>query len=135
MAAVRVIPGYSEWLIGRHQVKERLFTKKIKSRMGVPDGMHKDEATRLWAIAKEKAKANMATPKKAGLVDPTDDRAEAALLATLEVMHSPMNQTTKLAAARQVLEWTKAKPAAASTVTVNHAEQWLSSLTDEAEAD
>lgn len=126
-----LIPGYREWLIMRRRIVERLFMPNKKSRFGVPDGMRREEADKLWEIAREKARKNMADLKKAGVIDGNDERAEKAMLATLEVMHAPGNQAIKLTAARQVLEWTKAKPAAKQEFTVNAAEAWLATLSED----
>ena len=124
------IPGYSEWLSARCRVAERFLIRKSKSRKGIPDGMRREEAEEAWALARQKAKEDMANLKKAGIMDASDERAEEAMVATLEVMRSPMNQQTQLQAARQVLEWTKAKPASKSEMTVNAAEAWLASLAE-----
>lgn len=124
------IPGYREWLIGRRRVVEKLFLTKPKTRKGVPDGMRREEAEQMWIEARKKAKEDMAKLEKAGLIDPADEQASEAMQATLEVMRSPMNQQIRLQAARQVLEWTKAKPASKQEMTINAAEAWLASLAD-----
>jgi hypothetical protein len=129
------IPGYREWLIGRRRVVEKLFLTKPKCRKGVPDGMRREEAEQMWVIAKKKAKEDMAKLEKAGLIDPTDEHAREAMQSTLEVMRSPMNQQIRLQAARQVLEWTRAKPATKTEMTVNAAEAWLASLAEEPKED
>lgn len=100
--------------------------KKHGRPLGSADGMTREQSQKAWAIAREKAKQDMAKIKEYMTFD--DDRAEEALLNTLEVMRSPMNQEIKLKAARQVLEWTRAKPVTKSEVTVNAAEAWLASL-------
>jgi len=130
----REIPGYHEWWKERCRQIQQFFNKPggpVRRRFGVPDGMRREDAEVIWAEARRKAKIDMANIKK---VQPDmDERAEEALLSTLEVMRSPMNQTVQLAAARQVLEWTKAKPATKSEMTVNAAEAWLASIADEAD--
>lgn len=125
------IPGYREWLCNRKRVAQEYFVKKKKTRFGVPDGMRRAEADRLRAIAREQVKKDMANLKAAGVLDVNDQRAEEAMTATLEVLRDPGSQQMKLAAAKQVLEWTKAKPATKQDVTINAAEQWLASLADE----
>lgn len=130
----RHVPGYVEWLSLRSMEMAQFRNKPGFSswkRSNVPDGMRKEDAEKAWEEARRKARIDMANLKKAGVVDETDARAEEALLATLEVMRSPMNQDHKLKAARQVLEWTKAKPVAKSEVTVNAAEAWLASIADQ----
>jgi len=126
------IPGFREWFSRRSaqlRAVECLETKRA-TRFGIPDGMRRRTADELWAEARRKAKATMTALKDAGALKDADDRAEMALEAALEVMHSPLNQQTKLAAARLVLEWTKAKPAAKQEVTVNAAEAWLAQLAE-----
>lgn len=123
------IPGYREWELRRRQQIMAFYVER-SSRRGVPDGMRRDEADARWAEAKELAKKDMANLKNAGVISPDDERAEEAMLATLEIMRSPMNVRERLAAARQVLEWTKAKPASKTEMTVNAAEAWLASLAE-----
>jgi hypothetical protein len=129
-----VVPGYAEWLRERMREIQQFFNKPggpTRKRGGVPDGMRREEAEAIWAEARRRARIDMDNIKK---VDPDiDERAEEAMLSTLEVMRSPMNQQIKLAAARQVLEWTKAKPAAKQEVTVNAAEAWLAKIAEDAE--
>lgn len=139
--APQEIPGHAEWVAMRKAQMAPFQTNAFrmllglapKSRFGVPDGMRADEAQKIQQIARERALKDVQNMKDAGVLDPNDERAEEALVATLEVMRGPMNQQTKLAAARQVLEWTKAKPAAKTEMTVNAAEAWLSEIAKEAE--
>lgn len=130
------IPGYRYWW-GR-QLSQLWSALPKESRpgkkTGTPNGIPKAIADVLWAKAKEKAKVHMANIKK---INPSlaDDRAEKAMLATLEILESPMHQELKLKAARQVLEWTAAKPVAKSEVTVNAAEAWLASIAEQVKDD
>jgi len=129
----REIVGYREWYQERCRQIIQFFNKPggpVRRRFGVPDGMRREDAEPLWAEARRKAKIDMENLKAAG-VELADERAEEALEATLVVMRAPMNQQMQLAAARQILEWTKAKPAAKSEMTVNAAEAWLASLATE----
>lgn len=57
-----------------------------------------------------------------------DAYAQEALTEAVTVMRGPVSAKDKLSAARLVLDFTKAKPAAKSEVTVNTAEDWLKSL-------
>jgi hypothetical protein len=135
------IPGHAEWVAMRKAQMGPFQTNAFraliglppKTRLGVPDGMRVEEAQEAWRRAKELATKDIENMKATGVLDPNDARAEEAMEATLEVMRGPMNQQTKLAAARQVLEWTKAKPAAKTEMTVNAAEAWLSEIAKEAE--
>lgn len=127
------IPGFAEWLSHRAMEMAQFRNKPGFAsfrRMNTPDGMRKQDAVLAWAEARRKAQIHMANLKKAGLL-PEDDLVQKATLATLEIMESPMNQDMKLKAARQLLEWFKAKPVAKSEVTVNAAEAWLASIAEE----
>ncbi|MBB4039102.1 hypothetical protein GGR34_000737 [Microvirga flocculans] len=127
-----LIPGYREWWNLR-QKQNSEYMIGSRSRLGVPDGMRKAEALKAWAEARRKAEIHMANMKKAGLL-PDDEIVQKATQATLEILEGPMNQDMKLKAARQLLDFYKAKPASKSEVTVNAAEAWLASLA-EAEGD
>ena len=72
----------------------------------------------------------MSELEKAGVLDDADTQAREALETTLLIMRAPGDKKVQLSAARQVLEWTKAKPASKSDITVNKAEAWLASITD-----
>jgi hypothetical protein len=97
-------------------------------RLGIPDGMRRLEADLVWAVSAKLARLDMAELKQAGVLDGADAKAEEALQAALEVMRSPMKQADRLAAARLVLDFTKAKPASKTDLTINKAEEWLSSV-------
>ncbi len=56
--------------------------------------------------------------------------AQEALETSLTVMRGPVSAGDKLKAARQVLDFTMAKPVSKSEVTVNSAEEWLKSLVE-----
>lgn len=127
---VALVPGYREWnLLRRKQDSE--FMTPNRSRAGVPDGMRKEEAMKLWAEARKKAQVHMANLKKLGLLS-DDEIVVKATNATLEILESPLNQDMRLKAARQLLEWFKAKPVSKSEVTVNAAEAWLASIAEDA---
>jgi hypothetical protein len=102
--------------------------KHSRTRFGVPDGMRKEEAERLWDISRKKAKETMSELEESGALVDTDDAAKEALEAALGVMRSPMKQETCLAAARLVLDFCKAKPAQKTDLTITKAEQWLASV-------
>jgi hypothetical protein len=81
----------------------------------------------VWEEAERRAKRDMENISKD--VD-IHDAAQEALTAVLVTMRAPINQPTKLAAARTVLEYTMAKPTAKSEVTVNAAEKWLAEISE-----
>ena len=118
-----------EWR-ARQQEKNRaaVAARKGQGRFGVPDGMRKAEADKLWAEAKESAKQTMAELEKAGLFENDEAGAKEALEAAIGVMRSPQNQKIKLDAASLVLKYTKAAPASKSEITVNKAEEWLAAV-------
>lgn len=126
---IKEIPGYQEWLSIRTTEMLVGIRKPRGWKPGQAKGLLKEEAEEAWKIAKEKAEIHMANIKK--VINVEDERAEKAMLATLEILESPMNQQLRLAAARQILEWTRAKPAAKSEVTVNAAEAWLASIAED----
>lgn len=103
----------------------------FSGRLGVPDGMRKAEADKLNAQAAESAKQTMADLKQAGVVVGIDAAGEEAMLMTLQIMRAPGDKKVRLAAAKQILEWTRAKPATQSNVTVNAAEEWLKAVAAE----
>ncbi len=114
--------------------KRKLAGLKLRgcaARTGVPDGMRKAEAYPLCAAAKESAKETMSELKQSGVLGDLDPRAEEALESAIEVMRKPGSKTVQLSAARLVLEWTKAKPASKSEISVNKAEEWLKAVTEQ----
>lgn len=114
---------------GTRRSETMRFTNGRK--LGHPRRMTDEEARKGNLRAKELAKRDMANLKKAGI-----DLGEAgneALQSTIEIMRKPGELRLKLAAARQVLEWTMAKPAASQNLTVNTAEAWLDSLNEDNE--
>jgi len=129
----REIPGYREWYRERMRQIQQFFNKPggpVRRRRGVPDGMRREEAEKLWAEARRKAKIDMENIKK--VMPDLNESAAEALETTLTIMRSPMNQDMQLKAARQVLEWTMAKPVNKTEMTVNAAEAWLAQIAEEA---
>jgi hypothetical protein len=127
------IPGYREWLRRRMWQINQFLNKPGASQRrcnNTPKGLRREDVEMFGAYAREKAKIDMANMEAAGLL-PDDEIATQATQATLEIMHNPMNQDMRLKAARQLLEWYKAKPQSKSEVTVNTAEAWLASLAEE----
>ena len=99
--------------------------------LGQHVGMTRKANEKAWRKAEKQVKKDMETIKKAGI--DLNAAAEEALEATLLLMRKPGDIRLRLAAARQVLEWTKAKPVAKSEVTINKAEEWLASLAKESD--
>jgi hypothetical protein len=103
------------------------------SRAGVPDGMTKDDAEKAWSEARASAQETIKVMKKKNILS-DDEKANEALEVALTVMRGP-SLREKLAAARTVLEWTKAKPAQKQEVSIQKAEDWLAMVTADAAKD
>jgi hypothetical protein len=102
-------------------------------RYGVPDGMRKSQAKWFWRQARFEATLTMKKLDKAGVLDDADEFAREALHSALSIMRMEITQKDRLAAARLVLDFTKAKPAQKSEITVNKAEEWLAQVTQQNE--
>jgi hypothetical protein len=105
------------------------------SSAGVPDGMRKPEAMRLWAEAREQAKKFIKIMEDKDLVETVvipgseAEMGKRALEEAFVMAIGPMTDAkTKAAAIRTVLEWTKAKPESKSKLTLDKSEEWLASL-------
>ena len=112
-----------------------IANRGFSGRFGVPDGMRKVEAMKLREQARESVTKTMSELEKAGVLDDADTQAREALETTLLIMRQPGDKKVQLSAARQVLEWTKAKPATKTDLTVNKAEAWLASITEDNDVD
>lgn len=102
---------------------------------GTPKGMTKAAWNAQWGAAKAKAGKLLEEMEKLGLIDnsapiDTDEgRANAALgYAIAVVITDQLPVKDRLAAAKIVLDFTKAKPATKSEVTVNAAEAFLAGI-------
>jgi hypothetical protein len=101
------------------------------SRAGIPTGLTRKTVKRFWQYAKFQATLTMKKLKKAGVLDDVADaRAEDALHAAISVMKmDALQPKDRIAAARLVLDFTKAKPAQKQDITVSTAEDWLEAVT------
>ncbi len=122
-------PEWRATMLAKHKA-----TRGNLSRFGIPDGMRRAKAERIWKKARKRAKEDMEDLIKAGVTTSNDEKANEALETALALMRSPMKNETRVAAARLVLDFTKAKPASKSEVTVNKAEEWLAAVTKDASA-
>ena len=101
-------------------------------RAGVPDGMRKPEAMAKWAEARSSAKETVQTMVEKQIIS-DDEKANEALETAITVMRGPStHQKEKLSAARLVLDFTRAKPAQKSEVSITKAEDWLALVTADA---
>lgn len=132
-AANKTLWADPEWRAAMME-KRRLAgiaNRGFSSRFGVPDGMRKAEAAPLNEQAAESAKKTMSELEQAGVLADADAQAKEALEATLTIMRAPGDKKVRLAAAGQVLAYTKAKPATKADVTINKAEAWLAAVAAE----
>lgn len=121
------VPGFTEW--NGRRAGQLMALTAIGRQFGTPQGMTKKQADAMWVIAKRKAKKDMENIKKSGIV--LSEAAEEALTETLEIMRSKLDQKTRLTAAKLILDFTMAKPAAKQDVTISSAEKWLADLGDQ----
>lgn len=101
------------------------------TRVGVPNGMRRRTAVKVWAKADKAADRFIQMLKDEGdlpqvTVPDTDaGMAEAALKEAFLLAVVPGDLKIKTANIRTILEWTRAKPESKSKVTVSTAEDWL----------
>lgn len=119
--------------------RAKMLVKGHGKRTGVPDGMRKPEADTLWALAREKADYIMAELEKEKVVvfDPNsteEQMAREALKEAFVMAMSPLtNAQLKMAALKTVLEYTKAKPASKTDLTLANADAWLKMVSEDKE--
>lgn len=111
--------------------------KKAGRPVGSIDGYSGADLRKQRAVAKAEAKEMVKyMSEKKGFEIPKNEFAKEAIEAAVESMRmEAINVKDKLAAARLVLEFTMAKPASSSEVTVKTAESFLSDIAAEMEAD
>lgn len=126
-------PEYRAMMMEKRKAAGLRKKGKPSSRIDIPDGMHRHEAQPLINAAIESSKETMSKLKKAGVISDLDANAEEALQTALTIMRKPGEKKVSLAAARLVLEYTRAKPASKTELTVNKAEEWLAAITDKEE--
>ena len=108
------------------------------SRLGVPNGMHKAEATKAWDNARALADTIIQSFEAKGIVpvtvvpDSDNEKAKAALREACVLALGPGNMRTKLLAAAMVLKYTKAPPVQRVQSTQFAAEEWLRSNASQA---
>src|SRR5574337_314962 len=127
-ALMASVPGYAEWFSLRLKQAHSINPNTGRG-LGQAYGMTKRQFEKEWVLTHKQVKKDMAAIKKAGI--DLDGAGEEALETTLTIMRGKTDLRLKLTAARQVLEWAKAKPVAKSEVTINKAEEWLASLAKE----
>ena len=99
---------------------------------GATDGFTAHTRKKMIAKAKAEAKEIVKRMEEKGYAIPKDAAArEAFETVVTEMRRTDLLPKDKLAFARTVLEWSMAKPAAESTVTVKRAEDFLDDLANE----
>lgn len=97
--------------------------------MGALDGTTAVERKKDIAKAKAEAKQMVTLMEEKGYVIPKDQYAREAIESVVElVRRENVHPKDKLAAAKTLLEFTMAKPASESNVTVKKAEDFLADL-------
>jgi hypothetical protein len=101
------------------------------TRKGVPDGMRREDALKLWDEAREKAKAFMEDCEDQGIIpelvvpESDEEKAKEALNEAFVMALGPTDSRTKLQALRTVLEFTKQKPTTKIDQALSGPEEWL----------
>ncbi len=114
----------------RAEARRQAIRDNTPGRFGIPNGMNKKQAKFFWRQARFEAALTMNKLEKAGVLDDADEMSREALKEALAIMRMPIQQKDRLAAARLVLDFTKAKPAQRTELTVNKAEEWLAAVTE-----
>jgi len=92
---------------------------------GVPDGFTKETIKPIRDKAKKFAEVVVSK------IDIKNEYAKEALETAVEILRTPSATRDRLASARLILEFTEAKPASKSEVTLHQAEAWLEELAKE----
>ena len=92
---------------------------------GVPDGYTKE------TIKPIREKAKKFAEEVVSKIDIKNQYAKEALETAVEILRTPSATRDRLASARLILEYTEAKPASKSEVTMHKAEAWLEELAKE----
>jgi hypothetical protein len=127
------------WKTPEHRAKmaavaERRRGDPTKTRKGIPDGYTRATAAVMWAEATAKADKVLKKMIETKVFDLDNipqadaDRAEAAMHESLKIMFSAVQIGDRLRAAKQVLDFTKAKPEQKQKVTLEGADAWLTDM-------
>ena len=135
-----------EWMrtpAGRRwrRLSSRLMKKRQRempermNRHGIVNGSNRAEAKEKWRAAIISAKETMTELLQSAAIPvpkTTDEMAAyEALEKSLIIMRSPVNVREQLAAAKIVLDFTKAKPAQKQDITVSSTESWLKQVIED----
>lgn len=119
------IHGLIEWNKRKLAESSQIALNTKLPELPKTNDISREVANALWADAHRRAERDMTNITEDVVLH---DAAQEALTAVLVTMRAPINQATKLSAAKTVLEYTMAKPTAKSEVTVSAAEKWLESI-------
>jgi hypothetical protein len=100
---------------------------------GVPDGFRKEQIEPIRSQIKDEAKRIVDIMSKEYSIE--DEYAKTALETAVEVMRVPGDNRERVAAARLVLDFTRSRPVAKNELAISKAEDFLSGLLKEEEAD
>ena len=116
-----------QWQINNPEAFRAMIERRSKNagrKKGCFDGMTLAQSQEATAKAKAEAKIIVEYLMKN---DPTleEQYAKEAMETVVELMRTPGDKQSRLAAAKTLLEYTKAKPSTKSEVTINKAEAFL----------
>jgi hypothetical protein len=124
------------WLASKKFLREtRGHTYKKPSRMGVPDGMRKDEAMALWEKSKAEARKFIQIMEEKDLLPKVtvpgseEEMAKKVLEEAYVYAVGPLTDAkTKAAYMRVVLDFTKSKPESKQKLSLENSAEWLAAL-------
>jgi hypothetical protein len=138
-------PEYRAKMAERDSRREELRKANPErfTRTGIPNGMRKDEAQRLWAVAETQADKSIQTLKAAGVLpetaaaqssvavpDTEAEMAEAALREAFKLALGPTGTRDKLSALATITKYTRLKPMSVLQLATGTAEGVLDELAD-----
>lgn len=129
----------ANYLARREFLRElRGHTYKKKSRMGVPDGMRKEEAMELWEKAKAQARRFVQIMEDQGKLPKVtipgseEEMAKQTLEHAFTYAVGPLTDAkTKASYMRIVLDFTKKKPETTNKLSLENSAEWLALLAAE----
>jgi hypothetical protein len=133
-----------KWQDPEYRATQTKFNKEVlpigrRTRVGVPDGMTREEAEPFWQQAREQAEAILTKFEDEGRVEfdidvPDEQMARLALREALVMALSPLTDAQiKARNVRIVLDWTKPKPGAKAETHIHSPEfeAWFASVLED----
>lgn len=128
-------PVWRAQVLEKRKAKMALRKGTNKFRAGVPDGMRKPEADKIWAQAEIQAQKFIQIMEDAGELDKDAvpgseaEMAKRVLAEAYKIAVGPGGDVkVKVTAQRMILDFTKAKPETKSKLTLDKSEEWLAAL-------